>query len=735
VLSYRKLLLAGIAAGVAATGGQAFAQAPAPSAEEENTIEAVIVTAGKREQDLQDVPISMNVVGQEKLEAFNTSDLKGISSLIPSMMVLRTNSINTISLRGFGSSSANPAIDQTVALYMDGVFAGRARQYMAPFFDVARVEVLRGPQGALLGKNTAAGGVSIVTNDPTDTFEGSVTGSYLVTREGIEAFGYVSGPIVEGLSARAAFRYVNDEGWVLNKATGKKEPIQDSYNLRVGLAWNPTDNFKMVTKFQYDDMDVEGRGMAGFLASIPKDKAMKPVKTESGLLGQLDYDRQIGYHGSNTITWDIGQLTFVSVTGYERYKSDSWASGAHADPVTFATRFTEHFDQISQEFRLLSPTGGKVDWIVGLYADQANHDIRNTIRYAGQFLIFNLNGQMSSYFKQESTSLSAYGTATWHILDNLRLVGGARWTQVEKEGSYVFVNDFGPNFVGATPRGPFEGELSDQHFDPSVTLQYDVIPEVMTYLSYSKGSKGGTFQGANRSVTAATFELEPEESTNYEVGTKIRAFGWLTFDAAVYRLEFRNLQAGQYVNGVLLTKNAGEARSQGVEVSTAADFEHFRFTLAGAYNDAKYTDYPGTACTQAQIDAGCVNGVTPVNGAGRTFAFVPKWSGQATLNWWTPVGPDLKFSATAAVQYSSSYFVDSGTFNPFFGLQEAYTKIDLRLELGDMDGRWFIAVIGKNLTDEITSSGVYPWPFASPPLAVYTLDEPMSWAIQGSVKF
>src|SRR6185369_2715731 len=167
--------------------------------------------------------------------------------------------------------------------------------------------------------------------------------------------------------------------------------------------------------------------------------------------------------------------------------------------------------------------------------------------------------------------------------------------------------------IGSAPLGPLHGSVSDSHFDPSLTGQYDITPDIMAYASYSKGSKGGTFQGANRSVTVATFELKPERSTNYEVGLKTQAFDWLTFNASVFRLEFKNLQAGQYVNGVLLTKNAGAARSQGVEIVSAADFGPLRLDFSGAYNDAKFTDYPGAACTQAQINAGCINGVTPVN--------------------------------------------------------------------------------------------------------------------------
>lgn len=701
----------------------------------EATVEAVIVTAAKREQNVQDVPISMNVTSQDQLEAFNTADLKALSMTIPSMMVLRTNSVNTITLRGFGSGPNNPATDQTVALYNDGIYAGRARQFMAPYFDVARIEVLRGPQGALLGKNTAAGAVSIVSNTPTDTFRAGATGSYLFDRKGVDLFGFVSGPITDTLKGRLAVKYINDEGWVRNTATGNKDPRQDFFNVRGMLTWDATENLEVVAKFQYDDDKVDGRAMAGFPGNLSKDQAVRLVKATSGFAGKDDHDYQKGYHGAITATLKLGELTLVSVSGYEEFDADSWAAASHADPVTFSTNFFEDFQQYSQEIRLLSPAGGTFEWIVGAYADTSLHGVDNTIRYAGRFLVFNLDGQMTSFFRQESDTLSAFATGTWRFAENARLIAGARWTSIRREGSYVFGRDFGQNFVGAVPVGPFRSKLKETPFDPSVTLQYDATRDIMVYASFSEGSKGGTFQGANRSVTAATFALKPENSRNYEVGAKVRAFDWLTFDASVYRLEFKDLQTGQYVSGVLLTKNAGAARSQGVEIVSAADFGKLRLDVSGAYNDAKFTDYPGAACTQAQISAGCVNGVTPVNAAGRRFAFVPKWSGRVQGTYVQPIGDKLKATFTAAAYFSSSYFVDSGTFNPFIGVQDSYEKIDLRAELSDIDDRWSIAIIGKNVGDEITSSGVYPWPFATPPLNVYTIDEPSSWALQASVKF
>jgi iron complex outermembrane receptor protein len=446
-------------------------RALAAEAEAGVDVEAVIVTAAKREQNVQDVPISMNVTSQKQLERFNTADMKGLSMTVPSMVVLRTNSVNTITLRGFGSGPNNPATDQTVALYNDGVFAGRARQFMAPYFDVARIEILRGPQGALIGKNTAAGAISVVSNQPTRSFEGGATGSYLFDREGVDVYGYLSGPITDTLRARVAVKFINDNGWVRNTATGHKDPRQDFFNARGILTWDAAENVEVTAKFQYDDDRVDGRAMAGFPSNLTKDQAVKLVKTTSGLLGQTDHDYQKAYHGAITTTVGLGDLTLVSVTGYEEFKSDSWAAASHADPITFDTQFFEEFQQYSQELRLQSKAGGTFEWIVGGYLDSSRHGVDNSIRYLGRFLIFNLDGQMTSYFKQDSDTISAFVTGTWRFNDVARVIAGGRWTRIDRKGSYVLGRDFGQNFIGSAPVGPFRGDLKETHFDPSATVR------------------------------------------------------------------------------------------------------------------------------------------------------------------------------------------------------------------------------------------------------------------------
>ena len=176
----------------------------------------IVVTAQKREQRLQDVPISMEVISSQSLATFHADSFKALS--VPNMNVGEVGGNQVIYMRGFGSPSQNYAFDQSVSLYVDGIYAGKSRQFTFPFFDQERVEVLRGPQGALFGKNTAAGAISLISAQPTSTFKGSATGIYNFGLRGYELSGFVSGPLTEGLSARLALKVVDNDGYMTNRA-------------------------------------------------------------------------------------------------------------------------------------------------------------------------------------------------------------------------------------------------------------------------------------------------------------------------------------------------------------------------------------------------------------------------------------------------------------------------------------------------------------------------------------
>ena len=278
-----RLLLGSLLVEVAALalGAAAAQESPNSASTEASGSEEVIVTATKRARNVQDVPISIEVVDQKSLEQSGTSDLLALSSKVPALIVNTSNGGNLLRIRGIGSDVV-PHYEQSVALYRDGIFMGKARQNQAPFFDVLRIEILRGPQGALIGKNSSAGAVNIVSNNPTEEFEAGLTSNYLFDHDGIDMFGYVSGPLSDTLSARVALKYKDVQGPLKNFATGGEEPNAETLQARLTLHFEPSDSVDMVTKFEYVHQDSTGHMFAGVPLTMSYAEARDMILDQGG---------------------------------------------------------------------------------------------------------------------------------------------------------------------------------------------------------------------------------------------------------------------------------------------------------------------------------------------------------------------------------------------------------------------------------------------------------------------
>jgi len=720
----------------------------AADADENSTLGEVVVTAQKREQKLQDVPISMEVVSGERLSDFATNDFKQMVKFTPNVSVETTAGNDTIYIRGFGSPPANFSFDQAVSLYMDGVYAGRNRQAQAPFFDLARVEVLRGPQGALFGKNTPAGAVSIVSAGPTSSFEGSVTALYNFELEGPEVSGYVSGPISDKIGARLAVKLLDQDGYIKNRATGHDDPGNKMALARLTLRFAPTEDFDYTLKTEYSDRQVKG----GLTVSSPLTTSQNPSKTR--------YLQQsaLGPEGTEATSWlvsgtgnlSIGDFTLTSVTGYSFFRSNiingfdqSVPNGNGAvTPNSVYNSYPEHFRQWSQEVRLLSPTGQKLEYVVGAYYDTALYQLTQL----GGFNIASLNyfGLLNTEFRQRSQTLSAFAQATYHVTDQFRLMGSLRYTTVDKRGHFFGRLRYGP-FALRPVNTIANGKINNEdNWDPSVTAQYDITPQIMVYATYGRGSKSGGFVSNTYGTTNATFVYKPERSENIEAGIKSTlAEGRVVLNVSIYDTSFKDLQVSVYnpTISTYQTGNAASATSQGIEGSAAFyPAKGLDFTLAAAYQDAKYDNFPGAACLATQAVTQC-NPAVPASIAannikGAPLPYTSKFSFSAQGHYRHEFGNDMALDTTVAVHGRSKYF-DSDNQSPLYGRQKGYAKLDARVQYGPTDERWHVAFVGKNLTDELTTGSAFnlPAPITAVPRAILYLEETRSIALEAGLKF
>ena len=609
-----------LAIAVALVLGAGAAQAQQSGA----TLEEIVVTAQKRAESLQDVPVAVSAVSGVKIAEQGVTGIESLRNFVPTLWMTETAIGNNIAIRGV-FSGVNPGFEQSVGTYVDGIYRGRPQQTRAPFMDIERVEVLRGPQSILFGKNSIAGALNITTARPTQEFAAGVSALYEPDFNEQEYTGYLSGPITEHFRARVAARYRETDGHLKNLTLSTDEPHREETNVRAWLEWDATDSLRLSFKAEKGEFDVVGRQIEIY-SEIPVPGAPSPTNPFGGLtysqilyaLGQdagvlnnfPDYKRSANGDFSNndteeyvfTIDWQLGDHKLTAITGYSKYDFVELCDCDFTGGNVFGVGMAEEFDQLSQEIRLESPTGGTFDYIVGAYYEEADLTFGDTIFVdGGSVLVPLLNGNPAfigtplqgiagtmiantgspRLFEQDSKAYAAFAQVTWNVTDSFRATGGLRYTNEEKDGSraLIFTNLDGDPLTGAQavlapavyaaafnvrPHA-LSGSRSEDNVLPSVILEYDWNDDVMTYLSWSQGSKSGGFDARSNNPTVppavectnpptplpagciygrqiGSFEFEDENADNIEFGAKMSFGGSFEVNAAIYFTNYKDMQ-------------------------------------------------------------------------------------------------------------------------------------------------------------------------------------------------
>ncbi|WP_299768888.1 TonB-dependent receptor [uncultured Pseudoteredinibacter sp.] len=363
--------------------------APTLAIADDLMLEEIVVTAQKREQSLQDVPISVSAVDGEKMAEAGISNLEDLSAYVPNFQQANSPLGQVISIRGV-SSGINQGFEQSVVQYVDDIAIGRGPMARMPFMDLERVEILRGPQNVLFGKNSIGGAISITTAKPTEDFEGSVQVEHENKYGSNEIQAMVSGPLSDTVGARLAIRAHQEDGYFDNTTNGDDEQQKDELTARLTLDWTPTDTFNASLKLEHSSFDFEGRGeevIAGYDSVSPLFTGMSYGEIGEYLTAVTGQD--IGYEDGTqnrkrqtnndeysdnetnqvvlTMNWDYYEFTITSVTGYVDYELDEDTDLDLSGLESIRAAQQEKFDQISQEIRFTSPGGETVDWIAGAY--------------------------------------------------------------------------------------------------------------------------------------------------------------------------------------------------------------------------------------------------------------------------------------------------------------------------------------------------------------------------------
>ncbi len=494
-------------------------------------LEEVVVTAQKRVESLQDVPISVSAINGTKIVQAGITELQDMTAYVPNLTMNETGIGTNITIRGV-SSGINQGFEQSAGMYIDGIYYGRAQLARAPFLDIERAEVLRGPQSILFGKNSIAGAISLTTAKPTDEFEGSFTALYEPGDEEYNIRGVVSGPFSENFRGRVALLISGMDGYYDNTTNGRGEPNEDEMLGRATFEWDVTADLTATLKVEAGSFDAKGR----FLEAVNPVELPggTPYSAVLGLFGTAletdqNFDRQSNGDISNNETMNVtftaeyawGEHTITSITGYNGYEFDEECDCDFIDAVVFTADQDEEFDQISQEIRIASPVGETIEYIGGFFYQHSDLDFRDGINVPTNSILppalFAATGGLSPAlagastqrtFEQESDLWAVFAQVTWNVTDDWRLTVGGRYTDEQKDASrrqfHVdaagvdngFANPLLNTLFGLfriEPYATVNGSRSEDRFTPHVNLQWDATDDAMLYFTYSEGFKAGGF--------------------------------------------------------------------------------------------------------------------------------------------------------------------------------------------------------------------------------------------------
>ncbi len=694
-------------------------------------LEEVVVTAQKRAQSLQDVPITVSALSGDNLEDFGVSDLFEAANLVPGMVFSRAPDDGlALTLRGLGTPARTQSFDQSVALFLDGTFLGKGRLYSSAFFDVERMEVIKGTQSTLLGKNTSLGAISIVTKKPGDELAGNIKLSAEVENGGYGFDGAVDLPISDTFAVRLAAHHNDQNGWVKNTLTGEDVPADKQSALRANAVWTPTDSLSATLSLQTSDSERTGNGfqyvdngnfftpeVLAIVGEARLDDTKAAICPECPG-GESFHDTESDL-ASLTFNYDIGELSLTSISSYAKYDIefyDDFDFGAAFDEVTYqilnpgtvipySTYFKrdEAYDQFSQEFRLASPEGETIEFMTGLFYfksdwESSEQQFWSTPNFPppNQGQLF--NGAFTNNFSQDTETWSAFGQATVNLTEQLRTSLGLRYTDEQKDVVFERVQGANATLWNTVINPPFDAPLSfdDSFLNGNLNIQFDVTDESMLYFSYGLGSKTGGFAESaevssgdpSLDVSLNGSKVKSEETQTVELGAKMKLLdGAANLNVAFFKTEIDDFQETSFlVEGAaaaFLTRNI-DVESEGVELDGQWQMtDDFRLLGGVTYADSINAD------------------------DGTTLAQAPELTGNIGFLYEVAVASDMLFTTSGFARYRDEMV---SQINETFA-SDSLSTIDLTVSLSDSDGTWELSLIATNVTNEIAAD------FSGPPAA------------------
>lgn len=695
-MKIRTMLLATTCA-LAPFGTAAFAQ----DTEETGASRDIIVTAQKRAESLEDVPISITALSEERLEATNVTNFTEIDSLSPGMAISQTGPFFLPAIRGVTSQAISGGNENNIATYVDGIYQSNQLGLNFDLASIAGIEILKGPQGTLFGRNATGGAILVRTLDPSDELEGKIKMSYGRYNDWRTQV-YASVPVSETLGFNIAGLYRKSDGFLKNVPTpaqpkGFNSASHDELNIRTKLKFDTGEGFKATFALHY--VDLEANGSAWQYTDRPGAEMIAALRLGGAPAGMTRLRNRTSYDGPNesksevvapSLTMDIelGDFTIKTISSYQHIRQFTNID-IDGSLLPIARQITDHKNTShSEEINISSTIGESVDWVAGLfYFTNRWLTGPNTIFQGGV-----AGPRQANILKAKSWA--AFADATAHVTDRFSIIGGLRYSWEKRQQTLSFPYGTTPSFNSGTW----------DNFTPRLVLQYELAPRTNIYASWSKGFKSGNVDLSGRTI-------EPEKIDAFEAGFKT-VRGDLRFDAAAYYYDYTNLQDQQVqqANGGLLTvqANVGSAEIYGAEAQVDYTPTDALSLFAGlSWLHAEYKSYPGSAgVVPVPIPQTTFFAWTalPQDLSGREMPRSPKFTFSGGATYTIDAGDTGSFDIAGSVSYKSSHNPNRSTFDALTGAylyrQKGYALVNASLTWHSSDDMFEVSVYGRNIFDQ-----------------------------------
>jgi iron complex outermembrane recepter protein len=673
--------------------------APAATPPDNSGIADIVVTATRREERLQNIPVTVTAIGGDALENSGVREVRSLTQIIPAFNGGRNQNVMQPSIRGVGSAGNSTGDESNVAIYVDGVYQADPYSTQIDLVQVERVEVLRGPQGTVFGRNATGGLVNVITPDPSFTTSGRIAARYGRSREeanDVDVRGYVTGGLGKTVAADLAVLYRKSDGYISDLNTGGTLGAARTISLRSKLMFEPSDSAKILLTAAYvdsKDQVASQQPFRGNTAGAPFPGVIIPDQAWEASLngrGRSDYNR---FDLSLRTQFDLGGVNLETTGAFMTTRVNQYADSDASNILLGYTDMRVRPKTYSQEVRLLSTGVGRFKWILGAYA----------FRLTGEQPVFIYSAVSPTAVpsqtllepKVTTTSFAGFAEGTYEFVDSLFLTGGVRYT-TEKRTFEQSVN--------GTPLPFGTARKSFNKFTYRAALRYNFADHANVYASYGTGFKSGVFNTFGTSPIA----VNPESIKAAEIGLKVDPASWLRTNLSAYRYDYSGLQVtARSASNAFILQNAATAKIYGGELEvTVVPIRDLNLRASAVYTHAEYDKFPQAQVFIPKSTGGNIVGSADVSG--KWMIRTPRY----TFNLGGTYGIDIgknRLTASANLFHSGKVYYDF--LNSL--VQNSYTMLSGEIGLRLPGEKISFNLFASNLTNAKVAQQISPGPLGT----------------------